>query len=96
MRLENLTREINRQARNFQSTLADYRELVNLLEHSDKLAVRSLEELKVRRDLGEYDGGEFGEIARSKQDKVEHYRQKLESYRVNMQRLENVLDQLED
>lgn len=96
VQLENLNREINRQARNFQSTLADYRELVSLLEHSDELAVRSLEELKIRRDLGEYDSSEFGEIASSKQEKVEHYRQKLESYRVNMQRLENVLNQLED
>ena len=96
VRLENLNREIARQARNFQSTLADYRELVGLLERSDELAVRSLEELKVRRDLGEYDESEYGDIARNKQAKVEHYRQKLESYRVNMQRLENVLSQLEE
>jgi hypothetical protein len=96
VRMENLNREIRRQARNFQSTLADYRELVGLLERSDKLAVRSLEELKIRRDIGEYDDGEYGEISQDKQQKVEHYRQKLESYKVNMQRLENVLSQLEE
>ena len=96
VRLENLNREISRQARNFQSTLADYRELVGLLERSDMLAERSIEELKIRRDLGEYDTAQYGEIVRDKQEKVEHYRQKLESYRVNMQRLENVLSQLEE
>jgi septal ring factor EnvC (AmiA/AmiB activator) len=96
IRLENINREIARQARNFQNTLADYRELVGLLERSDNLAERSLEELKVRRDLGEMDKSEFDELTRNKRDKVKLYRQKLESYRVNMQRLENVLNQLEE
>ncbi|MBW7997834.1 MAG: hypothetical protein FVQ81_14945 [Candidatus Glassbacteria bacterium] len=95
VRLENLNREIARQARNFQSTLKDYRELVGLLENADRLAVLSLEELKVRHELGEYDEQKFREISAGKRDKMSHFRQKLESYHVNMQRLENVLSQLE-
>ncbi len=96
VRLENLNREINRQARNFQSTLEDYRKLVLLLENALTLAGRSIEELKVRHELGEYDESQYGEITAAKEQKVEYYRQKLESYKVNKQRLESVLGQLED
>jgi hypothetical protein len=95
IRLENLNREINRQARNFQSTLDDYRKLVVLLENAVTLAGRSMEELKVRHELGEYDESQFRKIAESKEQKVEYFCQKLESYKVNKQRLESVLGQLE-
>ena len=95
VRLENLNSEINRQARNFQSTLDDYRKLVELLESAVALAGRSVEELRVRYELGEYDEERYREIAAAKKEKAEYHRQKLESYRVNMQRLENVLGQLE-
>ena len=95
VRLENLNREIRRQARNFQRTLDDYRELVALLEKSTKLAGRSLEELKVRHELGEYDELQYRDIFEAKQKKMNFYAQKLESYKVNMQRLESVLGQLE-
>ncbi len=95
VRLENLNREINRQARNFQSTLDDYRKLVELLENAVTLAGRSIEELKVRHELGEYDEGRYRKIAAAKKEKVEYHCQKLESYKVNMQRLESVLGQLE-
>lgn len=94
VRLENLNREINRQARNFQSTLEDYRKLVVLLENAVTLAGRSIEELEVRHELGEYGESQYREIAAEKEQKIQYYRQKLESYRVNKQRLESVLGQL--
>ncbi len=94
VRLENLNREIDRQARNFQSTLDDYRKLVELLERAVSLAGRSMEELKVRQELGEYDMEKYNEISGEKSKKVEYYCQKLESYKVNKRRLENVLGQL--
>jgi len=94
-RLDGLNREINRQARNFETTLKDYRELVEHLERAVDLGVKSLEELKVRYALGEYLEEEFETIAREKKAKIDFYRGKIKNYRANMDRLENVLTHLE-
>ena len=95
LRLENIDREIRRQAKNFEFTLADYTELVKRLEDADKLAVGSLEELKVRHALGEYVSAEYEKIAAEKKSKIDYYRKKIRSYRLNMERLLNVLAQLD-
>ncbi|HLA41488.1 MAG TPA: hypothetical protein VJ417_15915, partial [Candidatus Glassbacteria bacterium] len=71
LRLENIDREIKRQAKNFEFTLADYTELVKRLEDADKLAVGSLEELKVRHALGEYVSAEYEKIAAEKKSKID-------------------------
>jgi hypothetical protein len=95
MRLCNLNSEISRQARNFEKTLNDYRNLVLRLESADYLCERSREELKVRYALGEYTEEEYKKIEKQKQEKIEYYHSKVKSYKVNMERLENVLSQLE-
>ena len=94
LRLGNLNREIKRQARNFENTLQDYRDLVGRLEAADKLGVRSLEELKVRYALGEYSEEEYKKITAGKKEKIDFYRSKIKSYKVNMERLDSVLAQL--
>ena len=96
LRLGNLNREIKRQARNFENTLEDYRDLVGRLEAADKLGVRSLEELKVRYALGEYSEEEYKKITAGKKEKIDFYRSKIKSYKVNMERLDSVLAQLEN
>ncbi|OGG03290.1 MAG: hypothetical protein A3F83_02540 [Candidatus Glassbacteria bacterium RIFCSPLOWO2_12_FULL_58_11] len=96
LRLGNLNREIKRQARNFENTLEDYRDLVGRLEASDKVGVRSLEELKVRYALGEYSEEEYKKIAAGKKEKIDFYRSKIKSYKMNMERLDSVLAQLEN
>jgi len=95
MRLGNLNREISRQASNFERTLSDYRDLVSRLENAEQLGERSIEELKVRYALGEYTQEEYEKIVRKKREKIEYYRSKVNNYRVNMERLEDVLSQLE-
>jgi len=95
MRLDNLNREISRQARNFEKTLKDYKDLVQRLENVDQLAQNSLEELKVRYALGEYSQEEYEKIVKQKREKIEYYKSKIKSYKVNMERLEDVLSQLE-
>ena len=95
MRLSNLNREISRQASNFEKTRNDYRDLVRRLENADHLGERSLEELKVRYAIGEYTEEEYEKIGKQKQEKIEYYRSKTKSYKLNMERLENVLSQLE-
>ncbi|MFH1068801.1 MAG: hypothetical protein V1794_04190 [Candidatus Glassbacteria bacterium] len=95
LRLENIDREIRCQAKNFECTLQDYRDLVRRLEEADKLAVRSLEELKVRHALGEYTAEEYEKIGVEKKSKIDYYRKKIKSYRLNMERLQNVLSQLD-
>jgi len=95
MRLSNLNREISRQARNFGETLSDYRDLVRRLENADHLGAVSIEELKVRHALGEYTEEEYEKIEKQKREKIEYYSSKIKSYKVNMERLENVLSQLE-
>jgi len=95
MRLSNLNREISHQARNFEKTLEDYRDLVRRLENADRLGARSLDELRVRCALGEYSESEYKAISNQKQEKLEYYRLKIKSYKLNMERLESVLSQLE-
>lgn len=95
MRLGNLNREISRQARNFEKTLDDYKDLLRHLEDADNLGERSLEELKVRYALGEYMDEQYERIRKQKQEKIEYYRSKMKSYKLNMERLLSVLSQLE-
>jgi uncharacterized membrane protein len=95
MRLGNLNREISRQARNFGKTLKDYRDLVRRLENVDHLGASSIEELKVRYALGEYTQEEYEKIVKQKREKIEYYHSKIKSYKLNMERLEDVLSQLE-
>ena len=95
-RLAAINREINRQARNFENTLKDYQELLECLERAVEQGDRSLEELKVRYAVGEYTREAYEAIAGDKKAKIDYYRGKIKSYRANMQRLENVISQLEN
>ena len=88
--------EISRQARNFESTLLDYREVIERLERALELGLSSLEELKVRYALGEYTREEFEEITREKKDKIDLYRGKIKTFKTNQDRLESVLAQLKN
>jgi cell fate (sporulation/competence/biofilm development) regulator YlbF (YheA/YmcA/DUF963 family) len=88
--------EISRQARNFESTLQDYREVIERLERALELGLSSFEELKVRYALGEYTREEFEEITREKKDKIDLYRGKIKTFKTNQDRLESVLAQLKN
>jgi hypothetical protein len=88
--------EISRQARNFESTLLDYREVIERLERALELGLSSLEELKIRYALGEYTREEFEEITREKKDKIDLYRGKIKTFKTNQDRLESVLAQLKN
>jgi hypothetical protein len=88
--------EISRQARNFESTLQDYREVIERLERALELGLSSFEELKVRYALGEYTREEFEEITREKKDKIDIYRGKIKTFKTNQDRLESVLAQLKN
>lgn len=95
-RLLVIDNEISRQARNFESTLQDYREVIERLERALELGLSSLEELKVRYALGEYTREEFEEITREKKDKIDIYRGKIKTFKTNQDRLESVLAQLKN
>jgi seryl-tRNA synthetase len=95
-RLLVIDNEISRQARNFESTLLDYREVIERLERALELGLSSLEELKVRYALGEYTREEFEEITREKKDKIDLYRGKIKTFKTNQDRLESVLAQLKN
>ena len=95
-RLLVIDNEISRQARNFESTLLDYREVIERLERALELGLSSLEELKVRYALGEYTREEFEEITREKKDKIDLYRGKTKTFKTNQDRLESVLAQLKN
>ncbi len=94
-RLESLGREIRRQARNFELSLSDYRELLERLERAVEMGERSLEELRVRHALGEYRDDEYIRVLETKQEKLDLYRGKIRSFRSNVGRLEEVLSRLD-
>lgn len=93
-RLEYLNQEITRQAKLLETTLEGYHELIGLLERGVELGMRSLDELKVRCALGEYSGEDLEKIGNEKKEKVGFYRDKLQSYRANVGRIEDVLGQI--
>ena len=93
-KLEVLNHEIDRHARALDSTRRDYSELLDHLRQAVAHGNRSLEELKVRYALGEYARQEYETIGKEKKAKVEHYRNKIETYQANLQRLEGVFSQI--
>ena len=93
-KLDNLNSEINRHANTLEATRQDYHELLDQLRQAVAHGSRSLEELKIRYALGEYQSQEYENIEEEKKNKIESYRKKIETYNVNMQRLDGVLSQI--
>lgn len=93
-KLDNLNNEIDRHARTLESTRRDYRELLDQLRQAVAHGNRSLEELKIRYALGEYDREEYETIGKEKKAKIEYYAKKIEAYTANLERLEGVLSQI--
>jgi len=93
-KLDNLDNEIDRHAKTLEATQRDYHELLDHLRQAVDHGNRSLEELKIRYALGEYDHQEYETISKEKKAKVEYYRNKIKTYSANMQRLDSVLSQI--
>ena len=93
-KLDNLDNEINRHAKTLEATQRDYHEVLDHLRQAVAHGNRSLEELKIRYSLGEYDHQEYETIGKEKKAKVEYYRNKIGTYSANTQRLDSVLSQI--
>jgi len=93
-KLDNLKNEIDRHAKTLEATQRDYHELLDHLRQAVAHGIRSLEELKIRYALGEYNHQEYETIDKEKRAKVEYYRNKIKTYSANMERLDSVLSQI--
>ncbi|MBN2289991.1 MAG: hypothetical protein JXQ83_11715 [Candidatus Glassbacteria bacterium] len=93
-KLDNLNGEIDRHAKTLHATRHDYRELLDQLRQAVDHGRRSLEELKIRFALGEYNRQEYETIGSEKKVKIDYYREKIKTYDANLQRLEGVLSQI--
>ena len=94
-KLDILNGEISRHAKTLEATRKDYRELLDQLNKAVSHGHRSLEEMKVRFALGEYERQEYESIGKEKKSKIEDYNKKMKTYNANLQRLESVLSQIE-
>jgi chromosome segregation ATPase len=94
-KLNILNSEIGRHAKTLEATRKDYRELLDQLNKAVSHGHRSLEEMKVRFSLGEYERQEYESIGKEKKARIADYNKKMKTFNANLQRLESVLSQID-